>query len=89
MKTLGTMTQAGQSVTVTASQRDDGSILLVASCGQTTREHVFNPAPSLDYTEDQFLSDIDAAKQAISDEAAAYESQRLMQEKFFSDQTTP
>lgn len=73
---------------IVLTQRADGSILLVATCGETRREHVMLPHPNHEYSEEQFLKDIDEAKMNIAKEAAGHEHQRLLRGKFFSDQTT-
>ena len=72
------------SADVSVEERKDVSILLVATCGETKREHVMSVHPNHEYTEEQFLKDIDAAKDAVAKEAAGHEHQRLLRKKFFA-----
>jgi hypothetical protein len=74
----------GYSADVTMTERPDGSVLLVAVCGDTTRESVMAPHPNHEYTEEQFLKDVETHKLVIATEAAGHEHQRLLREKFFS-----
>jgi hypothetical protein len=70
---------------VTIEERKDGSLLFVATCGETKREHVMAPAPNHEYSEEQFLEDIETAKLAVATEAAGHEHQRLLRAKFFAE----
>jgi hypothetical protein len=75
------------SADVDVTERKDGSILFVATCGETRREHVMAPQPNHEYSEEQFLKDIDEAKMNVAKEVAGHEHQRLLRSKFFSEGT--
>lgn len=84
MKQLTSEKLGNYDVEVQAEHRADGSILLVATCGGTKREHSISINPNHEYTDEQFQKDIDAARLAVAKEAAGHEHTRLLREKFFA-----
>jgi len=89
MKELKSETVGDLEVVVHARRSDDGAaILLVATCGETKREHAVytNAMNSHEYAAEQFEKDVEFGRLYVAREAAARERTRLMHEKFFEEE---